>query len=628
MTLATFFEHWRITENPFRGEEARQDPVFLRLGEMEGAFVTRPLSARPMGSVAAPGTRSDAAVVGFGEPGVGEPGVVGVANETTAAVGINGAADLSAGASVPAGGMGGGIAGGMGNGMGGGTPVPTRSRLAHLRRTAHSDFEKIAGDFDRPATAIVFGEKGSGKTAIRMQLEERAAAFNAEHPDNRCLVLSYDELNPVLDRFFERMAGERKAEGGHVLETFRKFRLVDHVDAILSMIVPRLVNELFNDTAGGERLDLGPEPRRKARRLDLHVREDLLMLQAIYDRPENTEQRTRRLRRLLRLSRAMSAVLWSLAAAWGWLIPVAFMVWALFISPERAQTPAADAAAAVRSGPMNASPLVSGVAIGLIALYLAALIKYLLVDRLGLLRLGHKIRKQVRISLRGDRSYAHSLREVDLRMYDPGSLPTTASDETRYAMLDRLKRVLKHFGYTGLIVIIDRVDEPTLMSGDPDRMQAVIWPLLNNKFLQQPGVGIKMLLPIELRHLLFRESAAFFQEARLDKQNLIERLTWTGAMLYDLCNARLQACRPAEAPPIQLLDLFAEDVSTQDVVDTLDQMHQPRDAFKLLYQCLTEHCSNVTESQGQWRIPRLVLENVRKDQAERVRQLYRGMRPA
>src|SRR5690606_27359037 len=120
--------------------------------------------------------------------------------------------------------------------------------------------------------------------------------------------------------------------------------------------------------------------------------------------------------------------------------------------------------------------------------------------------------------------------------------------------------------------------------------------------LQQERFGIKMLLPIELRHALFRESAIFFQEARLDKQNLIERLTWTGAMLYDLCNARLKACRPPEAPPISLIDLFADDVTVRDLVDALDQMHQPRDAFKLLYQCLTEHCSNVTEDEAQWRI--------------------------
>lgn len=101
-------------------------------------------------------------------------------------------------------------------------------------------------------------------------------------------------------------------------------------------------------------------------------------------------------------------------------------------------------------------------------------------------------------------------------------------------------------------------------------------------------------------------------------------------MLYDLCDARLQACRPVppDAPPVKLIDLFAEDVAVGDLVDALEQMQQPRDAFKLMYQCFTEHCSNVTEDQGQWRVPKHVLENVRKAQAERVKLLYRGVRPA
>lgn len=69
-------------------------------------------------------------------------------------------------------------------------------------------------------------------------------------------------------------------------------------------------------------------------------------------------------------------------------------------------------------------------------------------------------------------------------------------------------------------------------------------------------------------------------------------------------------------------------MTRQDLVDALDQMHQPRDAFKLLYRCLSEHCSNVTAEQAQWRVPRLVLEHVRKQEADRVQQLYRGIRPA
>ena len=69
-------------------------------------------------------------------------------------------------------------------------------------------------------------------------------------------------------------------------------------------------------------------------------------------------------------------------------------------------------------------------------------------------------------------------------------------------------------------------------------------------------------------------------------------------------------------------------MTRQDIVDALDQMHQPRDAFKFLYQCIQEHCSNVTQEQAAWVIPRLVLETVRKQQSDRVQQFYRGVRPA
>jgi hypothetical protein len=195
-------------------------------------------------------------------------------------------------------------------------------------------------------------------------------------------------------------------------------------------------------------------------------------------------------------------------------------------------------------------------------------------------------------------------------------------------MFARLRRVLSPLGVGSMIVVVDRVDEPTLVNGDADRMRAIVWPMLNNKFLQMERTGFKLLLPIELRHAIFRESSAFFQEARLDKSNMIERLQWTGSMLYDLCNARLQACLREGSSTISLRDLFDDDVSRQDIVDALDQMRQPRDGFKLLYQCVQEHCSNVTEDQPAWRIPRLTLDQVRKQQAERVQQLWHGVRPA
>lgn len=568
MNLASFFKHWKITENPFRGEEARHDPVFLRIGAGAGAGVSNG-QPRHGDGVVTPEGRAGSEVVLAPNGDVVRP-----------------------------------------------NPAPAAGGARRVTgRAVHSDFEKIAGDLDRPSAAIVFGEKGSGKTAIRIQLAERVAAHNAEHPGSRCLMVAYDDLNPILDRFVDRMADDRRKR--NITETLSKFRLVDHIDAVLGMVVPRIVDALLNEPGASEPLELGTEEggaRKTARKADLSVRRDLLLLQALYDRPGQAPERTRKLRRLLRLGMPRSVQVWRALAYGGWVLPLAAAV-LLWINVGLDWSLAAQI-------------LVGGLTVA----WLAVLLKWSVVDRLAMLRLGRRVRKQIRVSGRTDGSYARSLQQLELGKGETAGaamLPLTDSDEPRYAMLDRLLRVLRVFGYSGMLIVVDRVDEPTLISGDPDRMRAVIWPLLNNKFLAQQGVGVKLLLPIELRHALFRESAAFFQEARLDKQNLIERLNWTGAMLYDLCNARLAACREPDAgEPITVLDLFAEDVTRQDLVDALDQMHQPRDAFKLLYQCLSEHCSNVTEDQAQWRIPRLVLETVRKEQAERVRQLYRGVRPA
>jgi len=57
-------------------------------------------------------------------------------------------------------------------------------------------------------------------------------------------------------------------------------------------------------------------------------------------------------------------------------------------------------------------------------------------------------------------------------------------------------------------------------------------------------------------------------------------------------------------------------------------MQQPRDAFKFMYRCLNEHCASVTADDGSWRIPKHVLDQVRRDESERVMQLQRGIRPA
>jgi hypothetical protein len=550
MNLAQFFEHWRIAENPFKGEEARTDSVFARIG------------------LAAPGSSMPSREAASVPPVVvSEPGA------------------------IPASGSSGSIA----------------------HAPFHSDFDKILGDLSRPSTSIVFGEKGSGKTAIRLQTADRIAAHNAARGESRILMVAYDDLNGVLDRFHRRVNGKTP------LESFQKLRLADHIDAIIGQVVPRIVDTLLTKPSSGpapsDAVDLGNEARKRARKLDLDAKRELLLLQAVYDRPDVAEARTARLRSLLRVSLPAPVILWTALAWLGWIPAAAMLVYHM-----------------LQPGDHLLWNIYSIAFVSLVGVWLAIVFKRLAVDRWGILRLAHRVRRQIRVQQRSDISYARSLGQLDPVARDPSRLPLGdaggGADDARYALLERLRRTLSRFGYSGLLIVVDRVDEPTLISGDADRMRAVVWPMLNNKFLQAPGVGVKMLLPIELRHALFKESTVFFQEARLDKQHLVERLSWTGAMLYDLCDARLKACLAPGSETISLVDLFEQDVTRKDLIDALDQMHQPRDAFKFLYACIAEHCSNVTSEQQMFKVPRLTLETVRKQQSERVQQLYRGIRPA
>ena len=534
MNITHFFEHWSITENPFRGEEARHDEVLARLN-------------------------------GLGDGSSSGGGV--------------GAGTPSAVSGVPAGG------------------------------SMHSDFEKILGELTRPSTSIVFGEKGSGKTAIRLQITQRVHDFNAKNSDAKIFVISYDDLNQPVAELDARFGGSKKE-----LAAFKAFRLVDHMDAMLAIAVDRIAAALLHEGEDRPAADLGNEPRTTARRWAVPLRHALLLLQALYDPADVDGSRTARLRRILRLVPERREVLWRAAMFAGW-VPAAAMLFVWF-------------------GPGQAAGEFMHNAFGvifllLLAAYLGVLGKRLLWDRFMLRKLARRAHAELRTTQRAPESIAASLVSVDPTSRTHAVLPlVAAADEPRYAMFERLRRVIARFGYTGILVLVDRVDEPTLVNGDAEKMRAIMWPLFNNKFLQQERFGVKLLLPIELRHALFKESADFFQEARLDKQGFIERLSWTGPMLYDLCSARLNACRVAGTEPLSLIQLFDEDVTRQDVVDALDQMHQPRDAFKFLYRCLNELCSNVPAEEGSWRVPRLVLENVRRGESDRVQQLYRGITPA
>ena len=90
-------------------------------------------------------------------------------------------------------------------------------------------------------------------------------------------------------------------------------------------------------------------------------------------------------------------------------------------------------------------------------------------------------------------------------------LPVAQQTDDRYQLLEKLQSALRSMGFDGIVVIVDRVDEPYLINGSTDLMQALIWPMLDNKLLKQHGLGLKLLLPVELERRIDRQEKDFHE---------------------------------------------------------------------------------------------------------------------
>ena len=76
-----------------------------------------------------------------------------------------------------------------------------------------------------------------------------------------------------------------------------------------------------------------------------------------------------------------------------------------------------------------------------------------------------------------------------------GAHPAAARGDDRYEMLMKLQSVLGSLGFSSIVVLMDRVDEPHLVNGSPERIRDLVWPMFDNKFLKHPGMAFKLLLP-------------------------------------------------------------------------------------------------------------------------------------
>ncbi len=427
----------------------------------------------------------------------------------------------------------------------------------------HPAWDKFFGSPGDPSTALVFGEKGSGKTALRLQAVAELEKYNQEHPNERVFVITYDDFNPYLDHF------RTAVRARDATQTLAQWRLQDHMDAILAQGVTQLI-------------DLQTTEKIALTALSVDQRRDLLLLAALYDQStgEPIDRRWDRLRR-----RSGFRPLWSrrdLQIGFGTTLIVGLLL-GLFPSLRT-----------LRILPWFLVPIVLG---WLYWGWRLARAEWFASD----------IRRGLRVLSRDPSALRWELLWFKPSELGGQPLPTAAKTggEERYELLRKFQGVLHTLGFSGIVVLIDRVDEPQQIEGDPRKMRALIWPLLDHKFLRHPGIGVKLLLPIELAYYLEKEDKEFYDRARPDKLNLIKPLRWTGPSLYDLAGDRLRACA---AEPSQngdgprLRQFVDETIGDDSLKDALGNLRTPRQLFKFLHRLMEEHCHRHTEDAPRWAI--------------------------
>ena len=464
-----------------------------------------------------------------------------------------------------------------------------------LDGTHHPAWDKIAGSSDHPSTAIVFGEKGSGKTALRLQIVDWLDRANRENPDRKTFVIEYDNFNPLLDCFRERLHGRRRKAG----RALTHWRLWDHMDSILTIGVGKLRSAILNSqTASGD------EPlitRDRSDRLSRLQKRDLLLLAAFYDRSFDQPpwQRWIALKRRLKYSNWQAK----------WPLALGLAVTAISL------------ALALRH--LELSNLTSWWNIAAIAGGWMPWTK----RQAHHLWTAWRVSRQIRVIDHVPHTLRRMLSQFPAPEIDLQPTPSKDRSDDRYELLLKFQSILRTLGYPGIVVLVDRVDEPHLVNGSPERMRDLLWPLFDNKFLKHPGIGFKMLLPADVTYYLDREQKEFYERSRLDKQNLIPSLEWTGESLFDIATDRIRACTSqGDGNGAASVDsLFAGEIDRDDLIRMFARLRVPRHLFRFLYRVIGDHCNRHSSDRPVWKIGRESAEPMLESYLRDLQAFDRGL---
>jgi hypothetical protein len=470
----------------------------------------------------------------------------------------------------------------------------------------HSSFDRLFGSPDAPGPGIVFGEKGSGKSGLRLAMRRRLETEARGEARGSAFLVEYVEFDGFLN---EARKADRLPPGGPKTprRVVERFGLADHLDAILSLGVTKLTHEIID----------GEHP--VARKLVQKHKASILALAGLYYRSDDRSgvEVDRGLSKALRF-RTSPSLLSRLVALLLTLVGAVLVALPYVDVEEVRELVTVD----------DPEPWVAG-GVALIGVTWG----WIAIRRLIMRRLAARATRAVRVVPRDPEPLARLLKRLPSSMRRDLALPDGPAVGTRLVLLRRFVTILEELGYKSFYVLMDRIDEATLLSGRAELMRPFVESLLEHRLLQFERLALKLFLPIELARLYLGASPEDLKSMRLDKANSIPELRWTGQELAQVAAQRLRAVRPPDTPPEtpggRLSDYFDEDVTDDDLRDTLGELGTPRLAFGFLGAVLAEHARELSddldEESDEWRVPRRRFDILRASWLDRARGLRRAL---
>ena len=445
-------------------------------------------------------------------------------------------------------------------------------------RFNHADWEKFCGYPMGIGTSMVFGSKGSGKSAMRLAMER--IFENDPQTSDKILLVKYDNFNEFLEKIKQKIEKKRnkiqnsKWFGKKPVKQFfiDEFKLVNHLDSMLVCSIQSIFEKFSKHPQLLENIISGsihfPE----------NLKKDLYFLATVYLKgsPDYYTKTLKSLAGKFLVNAPLEKIkLWAKDG-------INFLI---------SSSVASILFAALTEFPME-SPWTVLIFFATFASHLSI---FRLIKKTYFKKIAESLNSGILVRERETNDLSNSLANLDAEYLDSLTLKNMdikVNEELRFQLLKKLLQISSAMGFERVVVIMDRIDEPHMIMGDKEKMYEFIKPLWNNKLLQMDeNISFKMLLPKQLHEYVRKADSTDANIARWDKQKIIYPFRWSKGELYDLLSDRLRVCRENKSESYPLLSLFESDISKDKVLDVLDKLRQPRFALKFMYNIIRQGCA-------------------------------------